>query len=66
MEKIGRVNLQLKAVTICSKEEEGYDYKNNYGHGKSANFQPDNISRMNCKKRVVLLNTSSKLGLRKV
>ncbi len=44
-----------KTVTICFKEEEGFDYKNNHRYGKSANFRLDNISKFNCKILVVLV-----------
>ena len=43
-----------KAVTVYSKEEEGFDCKNNHRHGKLANFWLDNISKINYKILIVL------------
>ena len=55
-----------KAVTVCSREEEGFDCKNNYRHSKLANFRQENISKINYRTLVVLSYTLSGLGLRKV
>ncbi len=44
-----------KAVTICSREEEGLDCKNHHGCSRSANFRLDNISKFNCRILVVLV-----------
>lgn len=55
-----------KAITICSREEEKFDYKNNHKRGKSANFSLDNISKINYKTLVVLSYISSGFGSRKV
>lgn len=49
MIKIRQVRFLPKVVNIYSREEEGFDYKNNYGYSKSANFQLDNINKINCK-----------------
>lgn len=32
----------VKAVTICSREEKRFDYKNNHRYGKLANFWLNN------------------------
>ena len=63
---MGRVRFPPKAVTVCSKEEEGFDCKNNHRRGKSANFRLDSISNINCRTLVVLSYTLSGLELRKV
>ena len=55
-----------KILTICSGKEKGFDYKNNHGCGKSANFWPDNISKMNYRMLIVLSYISLGLGSRKV
>ncbi len=52
---MGRVRFLPNAVIVCSGEEEGFDYKNNHGCRKSANFRLDNISKFNCKMLVVLV-----------
>ncbi len=63
---MGCMKFLPKAITVCYREEEGFDYKNNYGCGKSANFRLDNISKFNCRTLVVLSYTSSGLGSKKV
>ncbi len=55
-----------KAVTVCSKEEEGFDFKNNHGCSKLANFCLDNINKIICKMLVILSYIALRLGLRKV
>ena len=49
-------------VTICSKEEKGFDCKNNYKYGKSANFWLNKISKFKCRTLVVLSYTLLGLG----
>ena len=63
---MGCVRFLLKAVTVYSREKEGFNYKNNHGHGKSANFRLDNISKMNCRILVVWSYTSPDLASRNV
>ena len=63
---MGRVRFLPKIVTIHSGKEIGFDCKNNHWCGKLANFQLGIISKINCKKPVVMSYTPSKLGLRKV
>ncbi len=50
-----RMRFPPKAITVCSGEEEGFDYKNNHGCGKSAKFRLDNISKFNCRTLIVLI-----------
>ena len=50
-----------KDVTICSREEEGFDCNNNHECGKSANFWLDKIRKFNCRTLIVLLYILSKL-----
>lgn len=63
---MGRVRFPPKAVTVFSKEKEGFECKNNHGRGKWANFWLDNISKINCRMLVVLSYTSLGLGSKKV
>ena len=63
---MGHMKFLPKAVTICSGEEKGFDYKNNHRYSKSSNFWLDNINKINCKMLVVLLYISSGLGSKKV
>ena len=63
---MGYVRFPPKTINICSGEEEGFDYKNNHGCSKSANFRLDNISKINCRILVILLYTSSRLKSKKV
>lgn len=44
----------LKIITVYFGEKKRLDCKNNYGYGKLANFQLDNISNINSKMLVVL------------
>lgn len=60
------VKFPLKAITIYSKEEKRFDYENNHGRDKSANFWLDNINKINCRMLVIFSYTSSRLGLKKV
>ena len=53
--KMGRVRFPPKTVTVCSGEKKGFDYKNNHGYDKSANFWLDNISKINYKMLVILV-----------
>lgn len=55
-----------KAVTICFREKEEFNCKNNYKYSKLANFWLDNNSKINCKMLIVFLYILLKLGLRKV
>ena len=55
-----------KAITICSRKKERFNYKNNYRCSKLANFRVDNISKINCRMLVVLLYTLLELGSKKV
>ncbi len=50
-----RVRFPPKAVTVSSRKEEGFNFKNNHGSGKSANFRLSNISEFNCRMLVVLV-----------
>ena len=63
---MGRERFSPKVVIVCSKEEKGFDCKNNHRCGKLANFRLDDISKMNCKTLVVLSYTSSGLGTREI
>ncbi len=49
------VRFPPKAIIVWSREEEGFDYKNNYECSKSANFCLDNISKFNCRTLIVLV-----------
>ena len=42
-------------VIVYFGEEKGFDCKNNYGCGKSANFRLDKISKINCRMLVILV-----------
>lgn len=42
-------------------KKKGFDYKNNYGRGKLANFWLDNINKINYRTLVVLSYISLKL-----
>lgn len=53
-EKIEHVKFLSKAITIYSTEKEEFDYKNNHRYNKSANFQLNNIGKINYKTLVVL------------
>lgn len=55
--KMKCVRFLPKAITICSREKKGFDYKNNDKRNKSANFWQDNISKINCRTLVVLSYT---------
>lgn len=46
---MGYMRFLLKTVIICSREKEIFNYKNNYGYNKRANFQLNNISKINSK-----------------
>ncbi len=52
---MGRMRFLPKVVTVCSKEKEGFNCKNNHGCCKSANFRLDNISKFNCRTLVVFV-----------
>lgn len=56
----------LKVVTIYSKKNARFDYKNNHGYNKLVNFQLDIINKINCKMLVVILYTLLELRLRKI
>lgn len=43
-----------KVVTVCSETKAGFNYKNNYWCGKSANFWLDMINKINCRKLVII------------
>ena len=60
------VRFPPKAVIVCFGEEKGFDYKNNHGCGKLANFRLNNTSKINYKTLIVLSYTLSRLELRKV
>lgn len=47
------VRFPPKVITNCSGEEKRFDYKNNYECDKLANFQQDNISKINCRMLVL-------------
>ena len=64
--KIRCVKFPFKAVTVYSKEEEEFNYKNNHDYSKSTNSWLDNISKINYKILVVLSYRLSRLGLRKI
>ena len=64
-EKIGCVSFPPKAITVYSREKKGFDCNNNHRCGKSANFWPNNISKINYKMLVILLYTLLGLGSRK-
>ena len=55
-----------KAITIYSRKKARFDYKNNYGYGKLANFQLNIISKINFKTLVIISYTLSKLRSRKI
>ena len=55
-----------KAITIYFGKKEGFDYKNNHGCSKLANFWLDNIRELNCKILVVLSYISLRLKARKI
>lgn len=61
-----QVRFSLKIITVYSKEKTGFDCKNNQWHNKLANFRLDDINKINCKKQIVMLYTSLKLGLRNI
>ena len=63
---MARIRFPLKVVTICSGKEAGFDCRNNHGRSKLASFQPDIISKINCKTLVVMSYISLGLGWRKV
>lgn len=63
---MGRIRFLSKFIRASFREEEGFDYKNNDGRGKSANFWPDNISKINSKMQIVFSYTSSRLRLRNI
>lgn len=54
---MGYIRFLSKTITIYSKEEEGFNCKNNHDCGKLANFWLDNIRKINCRILVVLLYT---------
>lgn len=57
-EKMAYVRFLPKVVISCSKEEAEFDYKNNHGCGKLANFWIKIISKINFKTLVVMLYIS--------
>ncbi len=61
-----RVRFPPKAVIVYSKEEKGFDCKNNHKYGKSVNFWLDNISKISYRILIVLSYTSSGLESRKI
>ncbi len=63
---MGHERFPPKAITTCFRKKEGFDSKNNHRCGKSANFQIDNISKINYRMLVILLYTSLGLGSRKI
>ena len=48
-----RVRFPPKVVTIYSRKEKEFNYGNNHGCGKLANFQLDNISKFNANNLVI-------------
>lgn len=56
----------LKIVTVFFTKKARFDYKNNYGYNKLANFRLDSINKINLTILVVILYISLELGLRKI
>lgn len=52
------VKLLPKVVIVYFREEARFDYKNNHGCGKLANFALNIMRKINCKMLLVMLYTS--------
>ena len=63
---MGYMRFPSKVIIVCSGKKEKFDYNNNYGYSKSANFWLDNISKINYKTLVVLSYTLSGLRSKKI
>lgn len=60
------VRFLSKAKIVCSREEEKFDCKNNYGRVKLANLKLDNFGKINCRTLVILSYILLGLGLKKI
>lgn len=60
------VKFLSEVITVYSGEKKEFDYKNNYGYDKSANFRLINLSKINCKMVVLLSYISPGFGSKKV
>lgn len=63
---MGHVRFSPKTITVYFENKKRFDYKNNHGCSKSANFYLDNISKINYRMLVILSYTLSKLRLKKI
>lgn len=60
-----RVKFLPKVLTLCFREEKRFNYKNNHGRNKSANFRLDNICKINYRTLVVFSYTYQGWGQEK-
>lgn len=52
-----------KVITICFREENRFDCKNNHMYGKSASFRLDNLGKIKYRRQLVLLYFHGGSGL---
>lgn len=63
---MAHVRFLPKVLIIYFREKAIFDCKHNYKRSKSANFWLDSISKINCKRLVVMLYTLLGLRLKKI
>lgn len=66
MEKIGHVRFLPKVLNVFFIEKKRFDCKNHHKRGKLADFQLNNIRKINCRILVVILYVLLGLKLRKI